>query len=372
MEIRLVSKPKDLRQFIHFPHWLYRSDPNYVPQLNLMQKNLLSPATNPFFRHSEAVYFLASEGDEVLGRIAAIYNRAHLDLYQDGCGFFGFFDAVNDREVAEGLLESAAGFLRKKQLRSMMGPENLTTNDAVGILTQGFEYPPQALMPYNFSYYRELLEGQGFEPAMTLYSYFLSHDMLHESLYDKQKQFEERLNHKGIRISPMDFKRFDAEVAQLHRVYNKANEGSWGFLPLNDEEFRHMAKDLRQLIEPENVFLVRYGEEVIGYSVTLPNINQVFRKIPGGKLFPFGWWHLLRSKRYINNQRVMILGVLPEWRHAGIDWCLYARIAHTAKERGLLWGEACYVMEVNAPMNKMMNRLGGKVTKTFQLFRKDL
>jgi len=372
MNIHPVSNKKDLTRFIRFPHQLYRGDPNYVPQLNQMQRNLLNPGKNPFFRHSEAAYFLATEGKTVVGRIAAIYNRAHLDCHADGCGFFGFFDSVNDQAVAGELLGAAADFLRKKQLVKMTGPENFTINDSLGILTEGFNDPPQALMPYNYPYYKGLLESQGLTPVIKLFSYYISHGMLSEELYAKFGLVEERLNQKGVRILPMDFNRFDAEAARMRIAYNKANEGSWGFLPLNEEEFQHMAREIRQWIEPENVFLAKLQNEVIGYSLTLPNMNQVFKKIPDGKLFPLGWWHLLRARKYITSQRIMILGVVPNWRHAGIDWCIYARIAQTAKRNNIHWGEACYIMDVNAPMNKMANRLGGKVIKTYQLFEKDL
>lgn len=372
MEVRRVTSKRDLQRFIRFPHQLYREDPSYVPQLNLMQQDLLSSRVNPFFKHSEAACFLVEEGGMVLGRIAAIYNKAHLDLYRDGTGFFGFFDAVNDKKVAEVLVGAACDFLRTKQVRAVVGPENLTTNDSLGILTEGFQQPPIALMPYNFPYYKDLLESQNMEPLLKLFSYYIDHKMLHEDFYPKFELLEGRLQKKGIEIRPMDFKHFKNEVSLLRIAYNQANEGNWGFLPLSEEEFLHMAKDLRQLIEPENVFLAKYKGEVIGYSVTLPNINQVLKNIPNGKLFPLGWWYLLRAKRYIDSMRIMILGVLPNWRHGGIDWCLYAHIARTARKKNILWGEACYVMDVNAPMNKMMQRMGGKVVKTYQLYRKEL
>ncbi len=361
------------RSFLDFPHRLYRGNRQYVPPLDLMQKQLLLPEQNPFFRQAESAYFLAADDQGIItGRIAAIYNKTHLDLYQDDTGFFGLFDSIPDKTTAGLLLRSAAGWLRAKGIRRMTGPENLGTNDSVGILTKGFDRPPVFLMPYNFPYYRELLEENGMSPVMTLYSYLLPKDGLPAELQGKGQYLEKRLEERGIRIRCIDLRNYRKEIENLRPVYNNANTGNWGFLPLDETGFSHMADDLKKIVKPHHILIAEKEHSVIGYAVSVPDYNQVFRKIPRGRLFPFGWYTLLRERKNIKGFRIMILGVLPAYRGQGIDWCLYARIARTAIGEGMQWGEAGYVMEQNVPMNRMLKALEAERAKEYRLYSMEI
>jgi len=364
---------KNFNRFIEFPHRLYRGDKKYAPPLNLVQKQLLLPEYNPFFRTAEAAYYISvDDNNEVNGRIAAIYNKAHSDLYKDDTGFFGFFDCVNDHTIAAALLQAAADWLKSKGMKSLLGPENPGTNDSLGVLTSGFERPPVFLMPYNYPYYPALLEGFGLQPVMNLYSYLCNHHTLPAELKTKSQILEKRLAGQGIQIRPIRLKNYKQEVSQLQKVYNEANAGNWGFLPLDEKSFFHMANDLKQLVKAEHILIVEKDGAMIGYAVSVPDYNQVFRNIPGGRLFPFGWLTFLRERKKINGLRIMILGILPAYRKLGIDWCLYARIAETAFNAGINWGEACYVMEQNTAMNRMMKTLEAEKVNEYRLYRVDI
>ena len=372
IEIVKVQTRKELQQFIRFPHQLYRDAPFYVPQLNAMQRWQLDHNRNPFFQHSEAAYFLARREGVAVGRIAAIVNRMHL-LYQGGQdGFFGFFDAENDPAIAHALLTAAARFLNRFHLTKMIGPENFTTNESVGVLIRGFDSSPMIMMPYNFPYYQDLLLANGFSPILELSSYYLTHSKLPEGIHAKAALLEKRLNQKGITIRPINFKKFDTDISRMRLAYNEANEGNWGFVPLTEAEFQHMANDIRQLVAPENVLLAEMDSQIIGYLVSLPDANQVFKKIRNGKLFPFGWRHLLGSRRKINGIRILILGVIPAFRKSGIDWCFYSRISRYVQACGIDGAEACYVMKSNDAMNRMIQRLNGEVVKEYRLFEAPL
>ena len=369
MKIIAVNNNKALSWFINYPHRLYAGDPFYSPQLNLMQQRLLSPANNPFFQQAEAAFFLAiNETGEIKGRIAAIHNRLHLDLYKDNTGFFGFFDCANDPATATALLDTAAGWLKGKGIQHMTGPENPGTNDSVGLLTRGFEKPAVFLMPYNFPYYEELLLKYGMKPVMQLYSYLFRDNGLPPALAAKAMVLEQRLAGQGIVIRPINLSRYEQEVRQLHAVYNEANQGNWGFLPLDKKSFFRMAGDLRKIVRADQILIVEKEDRIIGYSVSVPDLNQVFRTIPDGRLFPWGWYRLLTSRKKINGFRIMILGVLPDFRGMGIDWCLYATIASRAISHGMKWGEACYVMEENVPMNRMMKALEAERVCDYRLY----
>lgn len=360
-----------MKRFIRFPHQLYRKDRNYVPVLNLLHEQLLSKKKNPFFQKGEVVCFLAiNDHHQIAGRIAAIYNQVHLDVYKDDTGFFGFFDCVNDPVIAGQLLNRAASWLKLKGLKRMTGPENLTTNDSVGILVKGFNDPPCFLMPYNFPYYLHLLEQNNFKKVLALYSYRAEPSALPENIFEKSNGLEIRLKRQGITLRLLNNKNFQEEMRALQKVYNAVNNDNWGFMPLDEAAFRHMADDLHQLTDDDSVILAEKEGTLIGFIVSLPDYNQVFKKIPKGALFPFGWWQLLRGRKWIRRIRIIIMGVLPEWRGLGIDWCLYAKVADYVKRKKLDYGEACYVMENNTAMNKMMKALGGRVVKEYQLFEK--
>lgn len=372
IEITKVKNRRELNAFIRFPHQLYRNDPHYVPVLNALQREQLSPRHNPFFGHSEAAYFLARRGGRTVGRVAAIVNRIHLLYQNDGAGFFGFFDVENGLPAARALLAAAAGYLREFGLKTIIGPENFTTNESVGVLSRGFDSSPMPMMPYNFPYYKDLLLASGFSPLMELYSYYISQDKLPAGIHEKAAELENRLGRKGIAIRPIDFGKFDADISGMRLAYNEANEGNWGFVPLSEGEFAHMARDLRRLVAPENVLLAEAGSRIIGYLVSLPDINQLFKKVRDGKLLPFGWIHLLAGWRKAAGMRILILGVIPAFRKYGIDWCLYSRIARYAQQRGVKGAEACYVMKSNAPMARMMERLNGEIVKAYLLFEAPL
>ncbi|MCI4650761.1 hypothetical protein [Phaeodactylibacter sp.] len=372
MSIRIEQaiSPRQIRAFIRFRHKLYQGDPNYIPELNWSERNFLGPK-NPFFRHSRAAYFLAYNGTQMAGRVAAIYNTKHLERYQDRTGFFGFFDAVDDQAVCDALLHAAGKWLASQGMTGIMGPENFTTNHAVGILTAGFEQPPVVQMPYNRPYYESLLNNNGMTEQMELHAYRFEQVDLPADFMKRAQTIEARLKRHNIRIRPVNFSHFGEEMEQLRQVYNAANEGHWGFVPLTVAEFRFLANDLRKIVQKENVLLAEKDGQLIGYMVTVPDVNQILRKIPEGRLFPFGWAKLL-AKPQINGARLLILGVLPAFRRMGIDWCFYARTSRFFTEAGIKWTEAGYVMGNNLMMNRIIRNIGGKPAKTYKVFAKPI
>lgn len=367
-----VKTKKDLKRFICFTHELYRNDLHYVPLPNLLIKAMLSPSKNPFFENGEVACFLAMDNDKVVGRIAAIYNKVHLEVYNDSTGFFGFFDCINDNDVVASLFNKTSQWLKAKGIHKMLGPENLTTNDPTGILTNGFDDDPVFLMPYNFPYYENLLLLNGFNEAMTLASYKTTLETLPAELHTKAEVLEERLRRNDINIRYLNQEKFNEEIKQLRGIYNKANELNWGFMPLDERSFFHMAKALKQVVDKESVLLAEHKGQLIGFAVSVPDYNQVFKRISNGKLFLLGWWKLLNGRKHINRIRIMIIGVLPQWRGMGIDWCFYSRIAQYGKEKQIGNGEACYVMQDNLQMNRMMKALEAPVIKEYKLYSKDI
>ena len=370
MEIRKVLSEKDLMRFINFPHQLYKRDENYVAELNLLTKKMLSNK-NPFLKHSEIALFLAIKRGVVVGRIAAIYNKTHLSTYNDNAGFFGFFDTINNISVAKMLFEACGQWLADKGVKKIIGPTNLTTNDSCGLLIEGFQFSPMVLMPYNKDYYNHLCTQLGFTKLIDLNSYSTN-----ETVLDKYNHVYlrglEKMKLNRITIRNLFSKTFQQDMAQLRLVYNKVNENNWGFMPLNEEEFREMANDLKTATPLDLTFIVEKGNEIIGFLIAVPNLNQIFKFIKNGKLFPFGIFQFLLRKRVVNSARIMILGVLDEYKNMGIDMVLYQHTKKALRKHNIFNVEACYVLESNQRMNHILRKLSEGIVKKYRIYEKEI
>ena len=284
-----------------------------------MQREFLS-ARNPFFEHSQARYFLGISDDKVVGRIASIINTEHNRTYNEKTGFFGFFESVENYDVAKLLLDTVAETHRQNGFLKILGPTNFTTNDSCGMLISGFEDPAVIMMPYNKPYYNDFLLRYGFVKEMDLSSYLIKNNFFRSAHFTELvSRIEKKLSASGITIRQMNFKNLDKEIISFCRVYNQSNTDNWGFVPLKETEFKYTANQLRQFVPEKLVLLVEKNSDLIGFIVALPDLNQVFRKIKSGKLFPFGFLKFLWYRRKIDNSRVLILGVIKEYRNMGID-----------------------------------------------------
>ncbi len=369
--IRRVECKAELKEFVSFPHSLYRDDPAYVPQLNIQQLDFLS-RKNPFFRHSDATYFLAYENGKVVGRVAAIINRNHLEKYNDQTGFFGFFDVYENPDVARRLLDHAVNWLKKQKIKRVVGPENFTTNDSCGILVDGYYEPPVFMLPYNKPYYKTLLEDYGFQALMELYHYRVRFYDWGKAFYQKFTWIEKRLQASGITIRYVNLKKLDKELEILRYLYNQSNEGNWGFVPLTEEEFYYMAQDLKKIAESESLLIAEKNGQPIGYMISLPDFNMVLKKIRNGKLSFSGLFHLFNWKKSIDKIRLMIMGVLPEYRKKGVDGAFYIHLFHYMKKRRLKYVEACYVMKENTSVLQLLDHLHAERVKTYLLMALDI
>ena len=368
-----VRTRKALKAFIELPNRLYAGDPNYVPGLHIREKAIFDRTKNPFFKNSEAEFFLALDGGRPVGRVAAIRNGPHLDRTGDRTGFFGFFESVEDDGIARRLLDAAVGWLSERGMAAVIGPENYTTNEVCGVLVEGFHDPPVFMMPYNKSWVPGFFERYGFIRELDLVSYRIRRGLATslERAAIARRRWEDRLARREITLRALDLRRFDAEVENLRVAYNLAFRDNWGFVPFMPEEFRCQAADLRKITGPEMMLLAEHRGEIVGFLCALPDLNQVLIKLRNGRLFPLGILRLIRGRRRINRARILILGVIPEYRGLGIDFCLYARLYELLISRGYIEAEAAYVMENNAEMNKILVKLDGQISKRYRLYRLD-
>lgn len=371
IEVRAVSSRADLDRFIKFQWRIYENDPMWVPPLLMDVKGALDRKKHPFHQHAEVEYFLARRGGEVVGRIAAIVNHLHNEFHGDTTGFFGFFESIDDQNVADALLRAAERFLAARGRTSAQGPMNFSTNEELcspGVLIDGFDTPPKIMMAYTPSYYARLLENAGYVKAKDLLGYYLDASTTPKHLVRGMARLGKA---EGIRMRALNLKDFNGELARIKSIYNSAWERNWGFVPMTEAEFEHMAKQLKPIIDPELIVIAEVEGKPVGFALQLPDFNQAMKHM-NGRLFPTGLFKFLWYKRKIDEVRVLTLGVVPEYRGRGIDAMLIVRMMEVVQPRGMAKGEGSWILEDNMMMRRGMEKMGAHVYKTYRVYEKPL
>ncbi|MDZ7292685.1 MAG: N-acetyltransferase [candidate division KSB1 bacterium] len=370
IEILPVTTARDLREFMLLPWKIYHGDPYWVPPLIMDLKKLFDKKKHPFFEHSEVDFFLARRNGEYVGRIAAILNNNHNKFHNERCAFFGFFESVNDQEVASALLEKAASWGRERGMTVLRGPANYSSNDMWGLLTEGFDSSPVIMMTYNPRYYVDLIESAGFVKAMELYAWWFSKE---QGLNPKILRVGEKvLQEHNITIRTLNMKKFWEEVEIVKRIYNDAWSNNWGFVPMTDAEFEFMAKELKPVVNPRLVLFAEREGEPVGFSLSLPDFNLALKKI-NGRLLPFGIFKLLYHARRIKQLRVVTLGVVRKLQSVGgIGSALYMETFRQGAAAGFETGEFSWTLENNIPINRGMELLGARIYKRYRLYDRPL
>ncbi len=370
--VQPVNTKKQLAAFIDFPHDLFADDPNYVPELFIAQRDVLTPGKHPFHEHSSLQCFLAYNNKKIVGRIAGIENKNHNNFNHTNDGFFGFFDCINDKEVAQALFTTAENWLKEKKLSKVIGPANPSTNETVGLLVDGFDKPPVAMMTYNKPYYADLIEQNGFAKLIDLFAYDLRTNTVSDRAVKLQEAIQKRLETKGVTIRKINIKDFKREVAQVREIYNSAWDKNLGFVPMTENEFNYLAKDLKLILDADFCLVAEHNNKMVGFALAIPDVNQVQKNIKKGRLLPTGIFKLLFGKKNIDYVRIITLGVVEAYRKMGIEACFYATIIKNAGAKNIVGGEASWILETNDMMNKAMENINGKVNKTYRVYEKEL
>jgi GNAT superfamily N-acetyltransferase len=372
VEVSPVRGRRDLRAFVDLPFHLHSNAPQWVPPLKLERLLHLSPRFGAFFSRGEAQLFLARRNGRVAGRISAHVDHA-LNRHQGHrWGLFGFLELVDDAEVAQALLEAAAGWLRERGRDRMVGPMDFTMNDESGVVVEGHELPPMIRQPWQPPYYARRLEEAGLGKAMDAFMWRLMVDDRSKVLPVIFEMAEKLEPEHGIRIRKMTRRGLRRDLDAFAEVYNAAWAGNWDFVPYSEHDLDAYAREL-QLVFDRHWFMVAEKEdgEAVGVAITVPDVNQVLRKM-GGRLLPWGWWHFLNKGRTIDRVRVGFLGVKPEYQHTGVAAGLYAEHFDMAQARPQKGGEMGWILETNTAMNRGMEAMGGRIVKRYRVYERML
>jgi hypothetical protein len=368
---RAVKNRRDQSAFLELERRLYRDDPNWVPPLWSERKKLVGFKPHPFYLDAEGQAFIVLRGNVVIGRVLAVINHAHNRTHKDKVGFFGFFECENDPDAARVLLQTACDWLSERGMTIARGPVHPSLNYEVGLLIEGFNTPPTFLIPYNHAYYQALIEAAGFAKTQDLFSYEASLDILSE--LDPKLMFimEEAMKRFQATTRPIRRSHFREDVRIFLNIYNQSLKQTWGYVPMSEAEVDEQSSGLKHLLIPELTSIALIDGKPVGAGFGLLDYNPIIRKI-GGKLFPFGWLHLLFGRKKLTRLRLVSANVLPEYQKWGLGLVTLYPLVPASIDFGINVGEFSWVLESNQLSRGTIQRGGATWTKTHRIFDKPI
>jgi GNAT superfamily N-acetyltransferase len=367
-----VTSHRDLRDFILFPWRVYQGDPNWVPPLISEQFNKLDPAKGPFYESADVGLFLARQGRQVVGTIAAFVDHRRAAQLSQQVGGFGFFEVIDDYTVAEALLDAAVDWLYEHNISLMSGPTNFTEHECPGVLVEETDCPPVMLAAHTPLYYKDLLERYGMEKDHDLYAWRAFRSQIGEELKNIPKELHRVADlarrSANVTLRKVRTENWEDEIAAAHRLFNDTLSHLPGFVPTPEDEFRRLANQLRSFIDPDTALFAEVNGNPIGFCVALPDINRVLIHL-NGRLFPFGWLKAMRLVNQIDVVSFKLMGILEEYRRRGIDALLYLETVKAIYEKGYAWLDGSITSEFNPMVNLLANRLGAERYKHYRLYQ---
>jgi ribosomal protein S18 acetylase RimI-like enzyme len=369
VEVREVRGRWGRRLFVDIPFRIHGGDPEWIPPLRLSVYDRLSPK-HPSMQHQRVALWAAYRRGRPVGRIGACVDAFFNEYQGVRWGWVGFFDTFDDPEVAGQLFDTACAWAARHGAEVCVGPACFTTNDELGLLVEGFDIPPTLLTLQNPRYYEALWVGHGWEPAMDLWGW--QFDGATVALSERQRRVMERIqlrakvSARGIRMDD-----YDAEVGRFLEVYNAAWSRNWGFAPMQEAEIRHLAKQLKQIINPRWAFgLETDSGQVVAVCLALPDVNQLMRGVRSGRLLPLGWYPLLTGLRRLKEARVWALGVRPDYQHLALGPLLYREIVDRLHADEIHTAEASWTLASNHRINDQMVAMGAHRSKVWRLYQR--
>jgi hypothetical protein len=376
IEIRQHRPGRDTADFIRAGFEVSRGDPAWVAPLDMMIRERLDPRKDPCHAHLDAALFTAWRGGTLVGRVSASIDRAWLAQWKDATGHFGYFDTVDDEEVARALLERAEGWLRERGMKRVNGPMSLTANQEIGLLVEGFEHPPVVDMGHSRRHQAALAERCGYEKEKDLYAW----------RYECTGQFNARTSRAWesiralpeVRMRSINLRRLRDELGVIMEIYNESWAGKWGYVPISAAELDKMARDLTLVIDPSIAFVAEIDGQPAGMCITVPNLNEVIADMQG-RLFPLNWARLLwRTKvRTPRSTRLILLGVRERYRknfkrYGGLSAAMYVEVAKRGLAKGYRWAELSWTREDDQPINLGIQSMGARIYKKYRVYQKPL
>ena len=372
IELDSVDQPGQLRAFLDVPHAIYKDDPAWIAPLRLEQKQRFSPG-NHFFQHARWRGWVARRGGEPVGRITAQIDDLQLQHGGERIGYYGMIEAIDDAEVFQRLFEAAETWLREEGIRKVRGPLNLHINEEVGLLVDGFEFPPFVLMGHARPWYGDRIQALGYQGARDLFAYRVRPDFEAPRVMTR---LAERVSDR-VSVRPLRKSDLATEAATMLDIFNDAWAQNWGFVPLDPEDWGETVSTLTKIMPDDYIQIAELDGEPVAFIVALPNINEAARDL-NGRLLPFGWLKLLWRLKVAHPRtaRVPLMGVRQEYQHSRLGPTLAFVVIDAVRKamhaRGVVDVEMGWILEDNEGMRNIIETIGGEAYKRYRVYEKDL
>ncbi len=362
---------RDVRHYIEFPFCLYRESPLWVPPFVNEVRAQLDRRRHPFYQHSEAAFFLALEGDEVVGRIAVLDNARHNQYHGKHTAFFYHFDVVNDRAVSRALFDAAFDWARGRGLDLMWGPKGFMAIDGQGLLVEGFEHRPALGIPYNYPYYGELLEDAGFEKQLDFISAYVDRHMgIPKRFLEVAEKVKRRRGFRTVRFRTKAELR--AWVSRVMAVYNESFVEVQGYVPVTAAEAQAIGDRILTIADPRLITLLMRGDELAGFVLAYPDLSAAIQRCRG-RMWPTGWYHLLREFKRTRWLNLNGAAILEPYRGLGGNALLYAELYRTLIEHTQYqYADLVQIQETNTRMVRELKAARVKPYKKHRIYRRSL
>jgi hypothetical protein len=374
VEIRQVATRRDRREFLRVPHSIYRDDPHWVAPLDVDARAFIDPRRHPFYKHGAAAQFIAISGGRTVGRIQASDDPLYNEQHNANVGCFGLFESIDDQHTADALLGAASAWLLERGRSEVLGPIDYSTNYACGLLVDGFDTAPRVMMNHHPEYYARLLENWGLAKDKDLYAWWFDRESAREPDWDAR--VDRAAARSNVTIRPLRMDDFETDMRRVKSVYNAAWRENWGFVRMTDAEFDHLAAQIRRFALPELILLAENDNQAVGVAITLPDVNEALKPL-GGRLttlgLPIGLGRLVWRMRGIRTGRLAVLGVVDGCRRRGVaEMLIQKSFEHGINVLGYTGAELGWTLEDNEPVNRAIERVGGRRYKTYRTYRKRL
>ncbi len=359
----------DVQKFVQFPYDLYQHHPLWVPPLLSAEKTILNPRKHPYYAHSEADFFVAESEGQVLGRMAMLENHNANAFTNKKAAFFGYFDVVQDIEVARLLFDTGREWAHKRQLNEIMGPRGVTGFDG-SVLVEGFEHRPALTMPYNYPYYDAFIKDSGYAKDFDLLSgYRLADAKLSERFYQVAERIKKRRN---FWIKTFQSKKeLRAWLPRMLKAHHEAMDGLVTYYPPTEAEKTQTIKTVSMIIDPSLIKLIMQDATIAGFVLAYPDIRDGLRKAKG-RLWPFGWYHILRDQKKTQWVNIPALGFLPQYRGTGGNVLLYLELQKSLEDNGFKHIDIVQIHEDNLQSLSDIGNTGVKWYKRHRRYQLQL
>ncbi|MCE2810138.1 MAG: hypothetical protein LW850_07010 [Planctomycetaceae bacterium] len=371
VEVTPVESRKDRKEFMELIWRLYKGDRYWIPPIRMNQEELVGFRKHPFYENNRCQAFLARKDGQVVGRIVGIINHGHNKRFEEKRGFFGFFESIDDQQVANVLFNAAGRYLKSQGMTDVRGPCNPSRNYETGTLVDGFDSSPTFMMTYNPPYHDRLIRGFGFEKTQDMYAYNGNVEMLN-TIDPKINRTVEMVKERfKLKVRQVSRKNFSKEILLFLKIYNESLQGTWGFVPLSDGEVKALGMSMKLLINPAATSVIEVDGEAVAVGLGLPDYNPIIKKIDG-KLFPFGWIRILLDRKKITKMRIISANVSLEWQRWGLGLVLLNRMLPDVLAIGITDAEFSWVLESNDLSRGSLERAGLVPAKTYRLYDRTL